>query len=127
MSTATGEATTLGAALTAAQALDDKAQSCEQTGELCARGAEAMTQSQGALDAALIKFQLDRRTLAASKLMQEATHGLEEAAAHVGGSARALSELSKTLLERLGGHRRLAQAVQEHGEAAQMGWYGGGR
>jgi hypothetical protein len=121
------EATTYGASITALQTLDQKAQECEMVATDCATGAQEMTSSQATLDAALTKFKLDQRTLAASKRTQEATAGLEGAISTAKAAFCRLAELTETALESVGGHRRLAQAVQEHGEAAQQGWYHNGR
>jgi hypothetical protein len=121
------EATTYGASVTALQSLDQKAQACEMTATGCATGVQEMTTSQAALDSALTKFQLDQRTLAASRRTQEATGGLEQAVGAAASAFRRLAELTQAALESVGGHRRLAQAVQEHGEAADMRFYTGGR
>lgn len=121
------EATTYGATVVALQTLDAKAQVCEQDSQQCARGMQDMTASQAALDQALTRFRLDGRTLAASQRLQEATETLERLVAEGASTARAIVASTLTALESVGTHRRLAQAVQEHGEAADMGWYRGGR
>ncbi len=121
------EATTYGASVAALQALDREAQLCEQDGRRCAQGMQGMTASQGALDNALTRFQLDRRTLSASQRLQEATDCLERVVEEGAAAAGRVAEATQAALESVGGHRQLAQAVQEHGEAAQMSWYRSGR
>lgn len=121
------EATTYGATVAALQQLDQKAQLSEHAAQTCASGVQGMTNSQAALDAALTKFKLDQRTLGASKRLQEATGALERAVAATSVRARCVSESTQTALQTVGEHRQLAQAVQEHGEAAEMEWYRNGR
>lgn len=119
--------TTYGASVAALQQLDQKAQSCESEAQRCEQGAQGMTTSQATLDASLAKFKLDGRTRAASQRLQEATGAFERLIAEVKTDAHSLSASTKAALEAVGQHRQLAQAVQEHGEAAQMDWYRGGR
>jgi hypothetical protein len=121
------EATTYGASVAALQTMDQKAQGCDQAAQTCAQGVQGMTASQQALDAALHRFELDRRTLTASARLQDSSDALERTANEVAAESRRLGESTQAALESVGQHRQLAQAVQEHGEAAQMGWYRGGR
>jgi hypothetical protein len=121
------EATTYGASVAALQKLDTDAQVDEHDDRRCAQGVQGMTASQEALDNALTRFELDQRTLSASKRLQETTGALERLVADGASAAGRVAEATQTALESVGGHRQLAQAVQEHGEAAQMGWYRNGR
>lgn len=121
------EATTYGGTVVALQNLDETAQVCEQDSQQCSRGMQDMTASQEVLDQALARFRLDGRTLAASKRLQEATAALQRLVADGAYTAREIVAATLVALESVGAHRRLAQAVQEHGEAADMQWYRGGR
>lgn len=121
------EATTFSATVAALQELDQDAQECEQEGRRCSVYFVDLIVSQDTLNAALMRFKLDARTMAASQRLREATSQLGQTIDEANAGDRRVSEATQAALETVGQHRRLAEAVQEKGDAAAMPWYCGGR
>ena len=121
----TGESRTLDQALATAHALDEQAQLLAHNATALKARTDGLTTSQQAFHTSLgpAGADIDDDTLAGVARMSAGNAGLSEEAGQTTTAVSTLAGLLGGVVESLGGHRRVAEAVQAHGGSAKSGFY----